>query len=447
VIIDRWTFEWVQITSPRVVRELYTRKGDDVDHEATKAWVRPMMGSNAAFVLSGPDHVKVRQAVVPELTEKQVEQYREMSIQVLDRMIDELPLNSRLTLHHFFAAFAQEVILRATFGDIDQAEIDELRRWLNRSIEYAFANRLRLLTGLFIWPALRPWSRRGDSIPRLPFRSAHKIRRQADRILYRKIAELRAEPNDSIASRLIARSGDDEFWTDKVLRDTLATLLLAGHDTSVSAYSWAVEYLLRDSGALSTLRAEARAGETDRYAQACAMEALRLKPPVWGPMSLARRDMELAGYRIRKGSFMFASGLSVHADSTVYPDPLSFRPDRFLDRTPDQYSFLSFSTGRHRCPGRNFFATEAGLLLHRVFGRLDIEPCEPRIDRTFMDHGFFNRPKAKVPVMIRRRREATQVPPFRPADTAAAPAVSDADDDLGPVAPSPRCPFAGSTTG
>ncbi len=223
-IIENWTFEWVQITSPRVLRELYTRVGDDVDHEATKGWVRPMMGANAPFVIDGPAHVKIRQALVSELTETKVEQYRELSVEVLDRMIDEILLDTPMTLHHFFAAFAQEVILRATFGLEDQDEIDELRFWLNRGTQYAFANRLRLLTGLFLWPALRPFRDGGDSIPAVPFRTANRIRRHADRMLHRKIDELRARPNDSIASRLIARSSQDPFWTDKILRDTLATL-------------------------------------------------------------------------------------------------------------------------------------------------------------------------------------------------------------------------------
>lgn len=446
-IIDRWTFEWVQITSPRVLRELYTLRGDEIDHEAPKGFLRPMFGVNSPFLLNGPGHAKVRQAVVPELRAKQVEQYRRMSVEVLDRMIDELPLNQPINLHDFFTDFAQEVIVRALFGFDEQHKVDQLRTWLKRCTAHALGPRVRLFTGLLFWPAMRPYRDRVDDIPRWPFRAAHTMRRETDELLYRTIAELRAAPNDSMASRLIARSADDPFWTDKVLRDTFATLLVAGHHTSVSAYSWAAEYLLNDDDARAKLVDEAMSGQTDQYAQACAKEALRLKPPVWGAMAMAREDVALSGYRVRKGSFLFATGRSVHVDEQVYPDPLAFRPERFLPDDPsDRYSFISFSLGRHRCPGTSFFYAESGLLLHRLFGRVRFEPQLTELDRTFMDLAFFNRPRRKVPVIARERRPARDVPIYSPTH------APDTDDiEVDEVAyltgrPNPGCPFAGNTT-
>ena len=70
--------------------------------------------------------------------------------------------------------------------------------------------------------------------------------------------------------------------TDQELRDELVTLLVAGHETTATALSWALERIVRTPGTLERLREEALAGG-DEYADAVAKETLRLRPviPSW----------------------------------------------------------------------------------------------------------------------------------------------------------------------
>ena len=73
---------------------------------------------------------------------------------------------------------------------------------------------------------------------------------EADRLLYAEIAERRADPNiaertDALAM-LIQASGTE--MSDKVLRDQLITLLVAGHDTTATGLAWALERLTRHPG-------------------------------------------------------------------------------------------------------------------------------------------------------------------------------------------------------
>ena len=116
---------------------------------------------------------------------------------------------------------------------------------------------------------------------------------------------------------------------------------------------------------------------------------------------------------------MFATGRSIHVDAETYPDPLVFRPERFLDEEQsDRYAFIPFSLGRHRCPGTAFFFTESGLLLQRLFARVAFEHSRKELDRTFMEFAFFNRPYRQVPVIVRHRRPAHEVPVYRPTEAA-----------------------------
>jgi cytochrome P450 len=418
--IDHWAGESILITSPRLMQEVYALPPEAIDEAASKKWSRFVFGAQAPFVLAGRDHQTARQALAPELTPAAVERYRELSNDVLDSMIDRLAIGRPIKLHQFYAAFAQEVILRFAFGIDDQAQLDRLRRTLNRAIEHCTGTgRRRALLGFMAGAASRGFKAGSDELPRY-LAAGRKIRRETDALIQHKIDELRSRPNDSFASRLIARAETDPFWTDKVLRDMLATILIAGHDTSVTAYDWATEFLLHDDDARKTLVAEAKLAATDTYAQAVNVEALRLKAPVWGTQVFTKQDIALDGHRVRKNTWIFGVTTAVHYDEELYPEPGRFLPERFFGTTPDRHGFLAFGAGRHRCPGSNFFFAEAGIVLHRMFGRLEMRPMLDHVDDTVMTFGFFNRPKNGTEVVVLRRRESREVPAFTPAEQTSA---------------------------
>lgn len=456
-LIPEWSGEWIDVTSADVVRELYTIGQDYIDEEVVKAYgFRFLLGGNSPFLLKGPEHVKVRRALIPELSQERVEAHREMSVRVMDRMIDQLPFNEPVSLTPLFEAFAQEMIIRFVFGldDDDQPEINHLRDCLRRVMAYAYKSNWAILTNYLITGSFRQMQKRKDGVLRI-YPKARRLEDEANGLLYGKIAQLRAHPNDSIASRLVARSeSEPEFWTDKRLRDMLATLLVAGHDTSLSAYQWTLEYLLHNERPRARFIAEARRGESDRYARACTTEAIRLKPPFWGQFLLTKKDIALAGYKIRKGTFIFAKAHCVHSDPELYPDPLAFKPERWMDgQKPDRFGYLTFAAGTHRCPGTMFFGTESSIVFQRLFGRLDIDSYSRKLPRSFMDFGVFNRVHNPTPVYIRSRVAAEDVPWYKPSN-----AVEDSLDMLvdelvegsGPDGTSGEpsvssCPFAART--
>ncbi|TDZ45778.1 cytochrome P450 [Mycobacteroides franklinii] len=427
--MDDFAGETVIITDPRLVRELYHQPPGALDHEAWKKALIYVLGGQSPFLLSGRSHVRARRAVAAELTPTRVEGYRHGMGTVLDEMIDELPLNTAVGLHDFHTRFTQEVILRVVFG-WDCADLDELKTALYEAQQYyakPFGGRLLpyMLAGALTLRRRggpRDFTGRPDIPPRLLAREAHRLRTRTDALIDRKIAELRARPNDSAAARLIAY-GDAENprWTDKQLRDTIRTFIVAGHDTSVLAYDWAVQYLLHNPGPRAEVVAEARAAVTDRYAQAANIEALRMASPLTGAIPYpATQDIAVGGYRIRKNTFVFALSSPVHMNEELYPEPEQFRPERWLENRPDPYGFLAFGvTGRnpHRCPGSTFYLTDAVVLLHRLFGRLDLEPVSANVDAPHFLYGTLCRPKGDTEVVIHKRRAAQEVPWYRPGES------------------------------
>ncbi|MCD9195861.1 cytochrome P450 [Streptomyces albireticuli] len=419
---DGWTAEAVSVNSARLARELYTRRLAALDQEDGKKSLSFVLGAQSPFLLRGPEHAQVRRAMASDLTPQAVERYRKTSVAVVDRMIDALPLGEEVLMHDFYSRVTQEIILRVVLGLDDGAELEEFKKLLYAVGSHITPSVKRLpgymASAAFTMTALsgKALGDRTDTALRAVSPRAWWMKRHADRLLYRRIRELRAKPNDSMASRIIAfAETQSPAWTDRRIRDTLSSLLMAGHDTSVNAYSWATDYLLHDARARELLVTEARQGVSDRYMRAVNLEALRLRPPVWGLVPVADHDFELGGYRIRKGSVVFVAASAVNCDPAVYEDPYRFKPERFLDVEPDApYGFITFGAGRHRCPGTAFYDTESRLVLHRVFGRLEMEPVLPQVGTTAMSFAMLNRPAERTPVIVRARVPADGVPWYRP---------------------------------
>ncbi|TDZ45772.1 cytochrome P450 [Mycobacteroides franklinii] len=157
------------------------------------------------------------------------------------------------------------------------------------------------------------------------------------------------------------------------------------------------------------------------------------------------RDISLGGYRIRKDTMILVPVTAVHYNEELYPEPEKFRPERFLDTKPDRYGFIPFGAGAHRCPGSTFYLTEASILLHRIFGRLDLEPCDPGVDEARFVFGSVSRPKGDTRVIVPNRRSAAEVPWYQPSPGEQLTPLKEALLPPQPGSDSPsRCPFSGT---
>lgn len=145
-------------------------------------------------------------------------------------------------------------------------------------------------------------------------------------------------------------------------------LFVAGTDTTSSTLEWAMTELLRRPTAMDRVRAELmdvvgpgrEVEEEDLpslpYLRAVLKETLRLHPP--GPLLVPRQaiaDVEVSGYRIPKGSQVLINAWQIGRDGKVWPEPESFKPERFLGSKIDfrglDYELIPFGAGRRICPG------------------------------------------------------------------------------------------------
>jgi cytochrome P450 len=207
---------------------------------------------------------------------------------------------------------------------------------------------------------------------------------EIDEVLLADIAARRAAdadpPGDDVLSLLLAaRFEDGSRMSDRELRDQLVTLLLAGHETTATALAWTFDLLLHTPSAYSRLRAGLSEGD-DAYLRAVVAESLRLRPVV--PLAGRRLAHELRadGWTLPAGTDVTPAIWLTHTRPDLYPHPLAFRPERFLEDPPATYAWIPFGGGVRRCLGAAFAELEMRTVLAAVFARFELTPESDRVE-------------------------------------------------------------------
>jgi cytochrome P450 len=177
--------------------------------------------------------------------------------------------------------------------------------------------------------------------------------------------------------------------------DQVATMVVAGHDTTASALFWALYLLARYPEAQEAVAVEAAAIDFDpagasqaltRLVQTRAVvdEALRLYPPSFVIVREAIGDDVAEGVSVPAGSLVMIAPWVLHRHRALWDEPERFDPARFLPGAlaPDRFAYLPFGIGPRTCIGSAFALTELVLVLAILIRTFHIEltgrrPVEP----------------------------------------------------------------------
>ena len=353
----------VFLTDPEAVKEVFT--GDPSVFHAGEAngILEPLVGRHSVLLLDEATHLRQRKLLLPPFHGRRMQRYGELFQAVTDEQMDGWPRGEPFPLRPRMQAITLEVIMRAVFGVEDHARRAELGARMARMLDLS-ASRFPLL----VFPGLR----RYDG-PGAPLRAFHAALASVDAIVFDETARRRVDPDvesrDDILSVLVqARDEDGEPMSAQELRDELMTLLVAGHETTATALSWAWERLLRRPAALERLTAEVAAGE-DGYLDAVVKETLRLRPVLQVVLRKLTRPTTVAGMDLPAGANVAPCIYLVHRRPDIYPEPASFRPERFLERPAETYSWIPFGGGIRRCVGASFALAEMQVVLRTMVER------------------------------------------------------------------------------
>ncbi|MBW8836155.1 MAG: cytochrome P450 [Burkholderia sp.] len=229
---------------------------------------------------------------------------------------------------------------------------------------------------------------RDDPLAWLRNRAGRAFKDVLDRIIAERGRTPPADPPRDLFDVLVAARDPEtcEPCTPDQLRDQIATLIIAGHETTALSLFWSFYLLALDplwqervaeEAATVDLSPEGAAAAADKLpvARAVVQEALRLYPPAFTIVRLAKERDELAGEEVPPGTLVVISPWLLHRHRKLWQDPDAFDPSRFLPGAPPvgRYAYLPFGIGPRVCVGAQFALLEASLVLATLVRAFRVE--------------------------------------------------------------------------
>jgi cytochrome P450 len=341
-----------------------------------------LLGDSSVLVIDDDVHRERRRQMLPAFHRDAVARQAAVMAEIAAANVATWPVGTEFSVAPKMSEITLEVILRTVIGASDPARLAALREVMPKLLN------------------VTPWASLAIASPNLqrfgPWRALRRNIEEADRLLYAEIADRRADPDlatRSDALAMLVRAGEDDgsAMTDQELRDQLMTLLVAGHDTTATGLSWALERLIRHPAILDKAVRAAEAGAAgdpsgDEFLDAVAKETLRIRPVVFDVGRVLKEPVELAGYRLPAG-VMVAPGIGlVHSSSQQFPEPCRFNPERMVGSTVGPTTWLPFGGGNRRCLGATFAMVEMRVVLREVLRRVELCTTKGADERQRVKH-------------------------------------------------------------
>ena len=344
----------VLYTNPKDIKQIFTGSGDVMHAGKINAVLEPMVGPKSVLVLDGASHMEQRKLLLPPFHGERMHSYCEQMRVAADEMIDRWPADEIFAVHPHTQKFTLQVILKTVFGMTEGPRFERLERLLTELLDRVASP---VLLSKFFQVNLGPltsWAR------------LQKIHAEIDQILFELFDECRtnADPNrtDVLAMLVSAKHEDGRFMSFQELRDEMITLLVAGHETTATALAWALYNIMSTPGVTEKIQAELAEVVADedvgvshlpklKYLDSVIKETLRLKPVIPMVGRVLQEPMTIGAYELPAGVAAVPCVYLTHRREDIYPDPLAFKPERFLQKPPGPYEFFPFGGGIRRCIG------------------------------------------------------------------------------------------------
>ena len=232
---------------------------------------------------------------------------------------------------------------------------------------------------------------------------------------------LRAAPRNLLEAMLVAADQAGSGVDENDVAGNVSTMLFAGEDTTANTLAWTIYLLHQHPAALASARDEVQRlapdlatlepAQLDRlvFLEACANEAMRLKPvaPFLGLFSL--RDTVVADVAVPAGTLLWCVMRHDCVDEQRFPNALGFEPQRWLegaDKPADKRAAMPFGAGPRMCPGRYLAMLEIKLALVMLLGRFEIQSVGTQAGGEPREHMSFTMNPEALLMRLRQRQPA-----------------------------------------
>src|SRR5450432_3308226 len=333
------------------------------------------------FHVNAGEHRQQRRLLMPAFHRSRIESYRDEMVATTEALLAKYRPGTIRDIRPDM----MEVTLRIATTTLFGSDLGELGLSIGRDLEEWSA----VFRGAAILPL---------DLPGLPYRRWLDLSHAIDRGIHQVIEAKRSNAGAGqvmLSMLLEARDEDGSKLSEDELVGHAGVIFAAGHETSSNALSWTLFLLAQHPQVMADLCDELTSklhGAAPSFESLHELtlldqvvkESLRIFPPAPMNHRITARDSELAGYRIPAGTEIFSSIYHTHRMPELYPDPLSFKPERWAGLDPGPYAFNPFSAGPRMCIGATFALFEIKIVLALLLQRFRFELVpKQRINRQF----------------------------------------------------------------
>ena len=397
-----------QFNHPQLIQELLLRDAPHHHRGLVMQRARLVLGEGL-LTSEAPLHLRQRRLAQPAFHRQRIASYGQIIAGYTAEMTSRWESGKVMDLHPEMLLLALRIVGKTLFDTNVEGEVEQIAQAVDSFMG-------------FVPLAFLPFP---EVVLQLPFPLMRRIRRgqaHLDGLIYGMIAERRKDPRDrgDLLSMLLAAVDTEEDtggMTDKQVRDECLTVMLAGHETSANALSFALWELARNPEVQERLYQECRRVLGERlpaaedygqlgYAAQVFAETIRIYPPVWVTARTAAEEYAYRGITIPKGAILLAPQMVAHRDPRFWDDPLRFDPQRFTEENKARrlrFSYFPFGAGARQCIGEGLAWMEGVLILAFVarHWKLSLPPGAPR--ELPLRPAISLRPKGGVHLRIDRR--------------------------------------------
>ncbi len=403
-----------QINHPALIADFFLKDAPYHHRNLVMQSAREVLG-HGLLTSEEPMHMRQRRLAQPAFLRERIAGYAEVIGGQTLKLTADWQSGSLTDLHPQMLTLALHIVGKCLF-DLDT--LDDIA-----AIASAVDSFMSFLPLSFL-----PFSKQIQQLPIPAMRRLQRGKAHLDQLIYGMIAERRRDSQDrgDLLSMLLnatdpegdpQANGPSKSMSDQQLHDECVTVILAGHETTANALSFALHLIAHHPEVQERLHQEAAAILGDRaptsadyarlpYATQVFAEAMRLFPPVWVTARTCSVAYQIAGYDIPVGATLLAPQYAVHRDPRFYADPSSFDPERF---TPEQkaarprFAYFPFAGGSRQCIAEGLAWMEGTLVLAVIARDWLLTPPADSPQTPKLNPAVSLRPAHGIPLKITRR--------------------------------------------
>jgi cytochrome P450 len=236
---------------------------------------------------------------------------------------------------------------------------------------------------------------------------------------------LRARPSNLLEAMIAAADEPGSGVDDATVAGNVQTMLLAGEDTTANTIGWLIYLLHANPQALARAQDEVRSIAPDcaafsieqmdamHYLDACAQEAMRLKPVAPFLPVEATRDTTVGGVRVPEGTLVWCVLRHESMADSHFSNPAAFDPARWLAQEAgmdgaaraDKRVTVPFGSGPRTCPGRYLALLEIKIAIAMLLGRFELAGVDTQDGQPAQEHMGFVMSPVGLRMRLRERQQ------------------------------------------